>query len=137
MRSTIFCKHFRSMSEHETCEAGVAYESLKGIPFDARPCFSKPGECAKEGCSLVQLPTAEEVAEEDAMFRKLFERTDKARAAIVSYLGGPWKRGMQGSNGTIDCPACGAKDALSFSRSGYNGHIHASCETEDCVRWME
>lgn len=136
MRSTVFCKHFRSMSEHTECNAGVAYESLKGIPFEKRPCFCKPGKEPNEGCSLMEIPTAEEQAAEEEEFRKLFARTYTARAAIVAHLGGPWKRGMAGSNGSIKCPVCNA-GMLSFSRSGYNGHIHASCATEGCVRWME
>lgn len=61
----------------------------------------------------------------------------KAREAIVSHLGGPWKRGVKGEHGVIDCPVCGKKECLAFSRSGYNGHIHAKCGTEGCVAWME
>lgn len=136
MRQTIFCKHFRSMSEHETCEAGVAYESLKGIPFGSRPCFCRRGVVVG-GCDLAQFPTAEEIAAQDAEMNKRFELIGKARTAIVAHLGGPWKRGTAGATGTIDCPACGAADSLRFSRAGYNGHIHAACNTEGCVRWME
>ena len=29
------------------------------------------------------------------------------------------------------------KETLQFSRSGYNGHIHAKCSTDKCVAWME
>lgn len=136
MRETIFCKHFRSMSEHKTCAAGVEYESLKGIPFDSRPCFMRGGKVCG-GCDLQQFPTADQIAAEDEYFRKRMEGTMKARAAIVKSLGGPWKRGMSGSSGTINCPVCGSMDALQFSRSGYNGHIHAGCNTGGCVRWME
>ena len=138
MRETIFCNHFRSMSEHKTCEAGVEYDSLKGIPFDKRPCFMRGKDrlvCG--GCDLAEFPTAEEVAAEEAEFRKRFELIGKARDAIVTHLGGPWKRGTAGAGGTIDCPACGAAQSLRFSRAGHNGHIHAACKTEDCVRWME
>lgn len=137
MRSTIFCKHFRSMSEHKTCAAEVVYESLKGIDFDHRPCFCKPGEPPNAGCSLAEFPTAEELAAEEEEFRKRFEAIGKARKAIVDSLGGPWKRGMAGSQGDIDCPVCGGQKSLRFSRAGYNGHIHAGCTTQNCVRWME
>lgn len=52
-------------------------------------------------------------------------------------LGGPWRRGMAGECDTIDCPVCKGEKCLDFSRSGYNGHIHAACRTEGCVSWME
>ncbi len=136
MRQTIFCKNYRAMSEHETCKADVAYDKFKGQPFESRPCFCRNG-IAPPGCELAQFPTAEEIAAQDAEMNKRFELMGKARAAIVSSLGGPWKRGTAGATGTIDCPACGVAQSLRFSRAGYNGHIHAACKTEGCVRWME
>lgn len=38
--------------------------------------------------------------------------------------------------GEMACPVCAA-GFLRYSRSGYNGHIHAGCTTTGCVRWME
>lgn len=135
-RDTIFCKHFRSMMDHETCEAGITYESLKVLPFDKRPCFMRSGVMCG-GCDKAEFPTPEEIAAEDAEMEKRFAGTMKARAAIVEFLGGPWKEGRPGSSGVMDCPVCNGDGTLSFSRSGYNGHIHAACRTEDCVSWME
>lgn len=135
-RATIFCNHYRAMSEHATCSAGVAYYKFKGQSFDACPCFCRNGMVIP-GCDLAQFPTAEELAAEELAMNKRFELIGKARAAIVTYLGGPWKRGTAGAAGTLDCPACGAEQSLRFSHAGYNGHIHAACNTEGCVRWME
>ncbi len=137
MRATIFCNHYQSMHDNKTCKAGVSYDSFKGLPFDSRPCFCKPGNDPNAGCSLIEMPTPEQLAAEEAEFTELFARTNKARAAIVASLGGPWKRGMMGVSGEIDCPVCEGKQSLQFSRAGYNGHIHAACTTADCVRWME
>lgn len=39
--------------------------------------------------------------------------------------------------GKIDCPVCGREDALRYRRSGYNGHVHAQCDTQDCVFFIE
>jgi len=40
------------------------------------------------------------------------------------------------ANGTITCPVCG--NALSYTRAiNYNDHIHAKCNTEKCLSWME
>ena len=135
-RYTIFCKHFRSMMDHETCEAGIAYETFKGLSHDKRPCFMRRG-VACGGCDKAEFPTPEEVAAEDAEMEKRFVGTMKARAAIVEFLGGPWEEGRPGSSGIMDCPVCNGDRTLSFSRSGYNGHIHAACRTKDCVSWME
>ena len=135
-RSTIFCKHHNSERDNKTCAAGVPYESFRGMPFDKRPCFSEDGN-PRPGCDLVQLPTAQELAAEDAWLKEQDQKHGTARQAIVAACGGPWKRGMASMRGVIDCPACGAVKSLTYSRSGYNGHIHAKCATKGCVSWME
>jgi hypothetical protein len=132
-----WCIHYRAMSEHKTCEAGVDYESLKGLPFDKRPCFKdKPGDPIRPGCDKVEYPTPEQQAEYEAAIKKRMEGFVIARKAIVDHLGGPWKRGTKGASGEIDCPVC-KTGKLRFSRAGVNGHIHAGCTTKDCVGWME
>jgi hypothetical protein len=131
------CKHYRGMHEKDWCEAGVVFKELscygKDGFFDICPCFGPSGS----KCDKAEYPTAEEMAAHDAEMKALFERIGKARTAIVEHLGGPWKRGTPGANGKIDCPICGGRESLAFSRAGYNGHIHAACATEDCVSWME
>ncbi len=132
-----FCNHYRAMSEHETCEAGVSYEATKGLPHDQRPCFFKGDPPATKStlCELAMYPTPEELAERDAELARRFERMIKARDAIVAHCGGKWKKGMPGKSGVIECPCC--KGKLHYSRAGYSGHVHARCETADCVAWME
>ena len=56
-----------------------------------------------------------------------------ARRAIVTHL--DEKKSPRSAAGEIECPNC--KGRLRFSRSGYNGHVHARCSTADCVSWME
>jgi len=136
------CKHFRGMRE-ECCLAGVNLRKHVGGPdygWGARlPCIPDSGVTRADEvvpCELYALRTPEEVEAEEREIAELFGRTDKARQAIVDHLGGPWKRGMESSRGGIDCPICGT-GRLHFSRAGYNGHIHAGCTTEDCVRWIE
>lgn len=134
MRRTEFCKHYRAMSDHDTCEKDIAYASFKGLKFEQRPCFEQDG-VAPCGCELAEFPTAEEREERNRLMAERFVNIGKARDAIVEHLGGPWKRGIEGSRGQIICPVC--EGMLSFTRSGYNGHIHASCNTTGCVSWME
>lgn len=126
-----FCKHYRAMSSHTTCNLGIEYDSLPEPRINC-PCWTKEHA---DKCAKSEYLTKEEAEAQDREWSERLERTGKARAAIVEHCGGPWKRGMSGSQGTIECPCCGGK--LSFSRSGYNGHIHARCSTEGCVRWME
>ena len=136
MRKTEFCKHYRAMSEHNTCKKGIAYDTFSGLSFEQRPCFERNGSTPC-GCELAEFPTAEERAERDREFQVRFANMGVARRAIVDSLGGPWKKGTDGSAGAINCPVCGGNESLRFTRSGYNGHIHARCTTEDCVAWME
>lgn len=136
-KSTIFCNHYRAMSEHTTCAAGIAYETFKGIPFDKRPCFDRRDGAERLSCGKLEMPTPEQVAQEEAEIEARIKHLGEARKAIVESLGGPWKRGMPGSQGVVDCPVCKGEKTLHFSRAGYNGHIHARCKTSECVSWME
>jgi len=133
-----FCKHYRGMHEKDTCEAGVAFVTLEHHgtkEFHAScPCFG-PEQTGR--CESKVYPTAEEIAEDDRQMAERFANIGKAREAIVVDCGGPWKRGMGGSSGAIDCPVCDGVETLQYSRAGYNGHVHARCATDDCVSWME
>lgn len=134
-----WCKHYAGFYEKTHCRAGVEYAALAALdaqkrpPFHALPCLGEAVDPVP--CEKCERKTPEEIAARDAEIAKRMEAMGKARAAIVAHLGGPWKKGATGAGGIIDCPTCGKK--LKFSRSGYNGHIHAACETEGCTAWME
>ena len=136
--SSGWCKHYRGMHKSDSCEAGVLFASLPGHGvggfFESCPCFGvqRTGTCEK-----AEYPTVEEMAAEDAEIKVRIQHVVSARSAIVADCGGPWKRGERSVSGVIDCPVCKQPSSLSYSRSGYNGHIHAGCSTNDCVRWME
>lgn len=128
-----WCKNYRAMHGNVTCNAGVAFETLKGLKFDGEhPCFNR----CPDKCPSAVYRTDEEIAAEEADFRQRLTNTVTARKAIVDHCGGPWKKGMPGSSGEIPCPVC-TIGKLRFSRSGYNGHIHAGCTTDGCVCWMQ
>jgi hypothetical protein len=132
------CIHYNG-SVNECCEAGVNYGELAGGKDPGwglkLPCIKKFAGPSPVTCDKRQEPTPEQLAEWKAEMNRSMERIGKARKAIVDHLGGPWKRGMTGSSGSIPCPNCAG--TLQFSRAGYNGHIHARCSSEDCVAWME
>lgn len=133
-----FCNHYRGMHLKEQCDAGVAFASLPNagtkLFHGSCPCFDKDNAA---NCDKSEYPTAEEIAAEDKEIAERFFNIRKAREAIIEDCGGPWKRGMSGSSGVIDCPVCEGIKTLQYSRAGYNGHVHARCETDDCVGWME
>jgi hypothetical protein len=139
---TIFCKHYTGTMGNTHCKAGVAYDSVtvgKGTPQCTIPCCiqaSRP-ERLPTHCDKLDMPTPEELEAEDREIEERMAKLGQARKAIVAHLGGPWRRGTPGASGVIDCPACGGKQTLRFSRAGYNGHIHARCSTTECVSWME
>lgn len=70
-------------------------------------------------------------------FLERLERVCVARDAVVAACGGPWRKGQATRSGVTDCPACGGKGCLRYSRAGKNGHIRAKCDTADCVCWVE
>lgn len=41
----------------------------------------------------------------------------------------------RGVIGAIECPVC--KGTLRYSIARANGHIHAACQTKDCLRWIQ
>jgi len=145
-----WCKHysglFDRMEKKTHCDAGVEFESVR-TPVDfilkrqrgdtypyphteAWPCFLGQNKLAKP-CPKCEFPTDEEIKAHDAENTAYCNRMLSARIAIVSATGG--KHGVAGS---IACPVC-KTGMLKYSVSGYNGHIHAACSTDGCVRWME
>lgn len=152
-RRKTWCKHYRGTANGKTCAAGVEYASVqvehepvkyrhdakeKGEPYTATrslPCIQE-WNFVGATCEKCEFRTPEEVAAEEKESEERFARIGLIRLAIVEACGGPWKRGMPGSGGKIECPAC-KTGTVSYSRAGYNGHIHAACSTPNCARWME
>jgi hypothetical protein len=60
-----------------------------------------------------------------------FEKVLKARKTITNWIAVTDKKA-----GVIKCPICKQEKSLQFNQAR-NGHIHACCKTEGCVRWME
>lgn len=42
----------------------------------------------------------------------------------------------KGGRSELKCPIC-PEGTLRYSVAGINGHMHAACTTEGCIRWME
>ncbi len=127
MTKTIYCKHYHSMMK--PCSAGVEYKSVRldrpGEPT-TYPCW----DSAVKTCLHALYPTAEEIAAEEKAANEHFENIMKARKLILDDAKGKWS----GYGRSVECPVCGKR--LSYSIAS-NGHVHARCETEHCLTWME
>lgn len=133
MTRPIRCKHFTGIGE-DACRAGVNYRSLVGgsdFGWALRiPCTTTKRSENQVPCEKHDRMTAEEIAAEDEKFERAFQRTTGAYSAIKAIVGD-----RRGVSGTIDCPGCHAP--LHYSVARLNGHIHACCETDECVSFME
>ena len=126
------CKHFSSLND-PTCRAGVSYSTVK-LPCGAMSCLVEGSSLCAARCE----PTAEEIAafdrESDEFMAKAIERMQKLEPLIDRV-----KKKYRGRDlhGHATCPVCGVKSALTITHSARNGHVHAFCMTEGCVRLME
>ena len=133
-----WCVHFNGI-QNKTCRANINYrEIIGGDDFGwARrmPCDLEDSANCTITCASRKFPLREE-AEDEVI------KTDKACAdslrAVVEAHADAKKKGFKrghGGNSSMACPVCGGK--LHYRVSGYNGHMHAKCETDGCVSWME
>jgi hypothetical protein len=155
------------MQKRLTCDVGVNYESVeKKVEFTycnygdkhkytakvAHPCFKREAHLT-DGCAKCHFRTPEELAALHAKRDVEIERMVVARNAILDDLRrrflekepvtaprdihrfGTQKNYFCGA-GKMACPVC-KTGVLHYSRSSYNGHVHAKCTTEKCVAWME
>lgn len=146
------CKHFAGVNftdPEKRCDAGcLMADVIKPVEYSYRygsegsgatvyrsshsmPCFRDGDPLGVCRCEKQAFPTAEEVEADRKETEELFGRSMKARIAIIKAT-----EGKRGVSGDIPCPVCNT-GRLNYSVASCNGHIHAACTTEDCVRWME
>lgn len=135
------CKHFCGF-QHKECDAGVSYLALAGVSNDGMalrlPCSGAFADRAKaEGiarvpCDKREEPTAEDLAEWEASMKRLSDRMKKT----LPWISDMKQKHPRGVGHTVEkCPICAG--LIHFTIAGYNGHMHAKCETKDCVSFME
>jgi hypothetical protein len=123
---------------NKQCKVGVKYDHVrvdgKGLPcLRGTPPFDRGEELV---CDKRRWPTEEEVLEMVEESERLMQRAFAGFAAVAADAE---KRGLQkgnGGRGTVACPVCEG-GTIHYSVSGYNGHRHAKCDTEDCIAFME
>jgi len=136
------CNHYRGLSgpgtkDILTCDAGVNYRELAGTtePGWVRklPCTRPIGNATLDEqvpCDKREMPTKEQIAAYDAWCEDHFKIVGTAMKRCRDDAGG--RRGIRG---TVECPAC--KGKLHYSVAGVNGHLWGSCETPECLSWMQ
>ena len=149
------CKHYVGMSlafndktpfMDQRCKAGVRMGDVAvegewkyrhgndttGHPYTTSrclPCNKAYNFCGAK-CDKAEFPTDAEVEQFIEDSNASMRKAGIARKAIIEHLGDKFGRGE------IKCPVCNT-GILRFSRARINGHVHAACSMEDCVRWME
>lgn len=136
MSSGLHCKHYDGREiivGRGKCRAGIdpcySFNDGNRVGMLTRiPCLKTNTDAPR--CHLVEFPTAEEVEAENAAFAAYLDDFLKhmpaARQAMIA---------TGDDCGTVDCPKCGK--GLRWSKARCNDHIHAKCETEGCLSWME
>lgn len=138
----VHCKHYngRDLFNGTTdgkCLAGVdpIYSFCGGDRFGwvkKVPCLRTNETDAS--CPAAEYPTVEEERQREADLERRMDEfiavLTVVRPAIEARheATGEWA-------GSLDCPKC--SKPLHWRKAQSNGHIHARCETEDCVSWME
>lgn len=136
------CIHFNGV-QHDQCDAGVNYDSFAPAKRmrSELPCIKVlgglPSWDGEKSCPLYLDPTPEQIKAFEFDLEKAIEGVAISRNAIIEHTHYDFKaRPRRGGHGTIDCPVCGTGQ-MSYTISGYNGHMSARCTTKDCVNWIE
>lgn len=124
---SVWCKHYNGCGKHDQCTAGITYKDVVApdlCGINAYPCF--PDSVQPSLCHSRQMPTAEEIAAEDAKLAIYTKHLFAARKAIIA---------TGQTAGSVLCPRC--QDASIYFSIAPNGHIRATCPTTDCLTWIE
>lgn len=125
------CKHFTGIQK-KRCRLDVEYQSLPKAPVQGinLPCLVA---CGKDHCEKWEEPTKEEIEKNEAIIKEAMDQMMRAT---------PWINVMKlryptGTAGYLNerCPICSG--VIHFGIAGYNGHMRAQCETENCVNFIE
>ena len=136
------CKHYQGIQAGE-CAVGVKLRTLVGGADDGwctrLPClgsFRGRANGPTVMCDLFVLPTAAEIAEEEAETAAMIAEAE-ARFRILDPVCEKIKAESRGkdAHGTTTCPAC--EGELHWRHAAYNGHVWLKCATDDCVAIIE
>ena len=133
------CIHYNGVAG-KTCKADVEYRSVcasreQCVNLSNKvPCFSKNG--LTDLCAKFRLPSQEEIEEYERSITIFLEQMIATRKAITDHIK-EHRMGGRDVEGKIPCPVCGDGTVFYSCAGAYNGHIHATCNTDGCVSWIE
>lgn len=131
------CRHFTGI-QNKACASGVVYDDLTEdgkYSLPCKKCFAG-GRRDPAICESFQTMTREEA--EDCADKDLEQAAKVMLAMRAAHDDAKLKRFGKGQGGadSLPCPTgCGGR--LYYRVAGINGHMHARCETPNCVSWME
>jgi len=130
-----YCVHYQPREPQ--CGAGVSDKERPRVPVGVKGI--KWGPCIEGhllGDPLAVCPHWERPSLEAAeKYADAVEKSMRNMLVVEPFIGRWRKRLPIGKDETVECPVCQGK--LHLSQAASNGHVRASCETEDCVRFME
>lgn len=125
------CVYFNGI-QHDCCDLHISYESVQPVQLTVKgplrlPCLNPHVMI----CDSRIYPTEEQLQQHERDILHSIEQVGKALESILLH-----SKGKRGITGIIDCPCCDG-GLLHYTVARSNGHIHASCSTSNCVRFME
>ena len=131
----LVCKHFNGVTAI-TCKAGVDYRKhVDGPEFgwlQRLPCIKISDANNVVACEKYQELSEAELLEQAQQFDAIVAAIKLLSPAIARIKANQRGRDWQG---VIECPVC--KNRLHIEHIGYNGHVRARCETQNCFNMME
>ena len=127
-RKKLRCKFFNGTG-NKACEANVDYDMVKDTlssPYHW-PCMADGSYLP---CACREYYTAEELKAQDDEINNMLANMTLVRGMIIKQTGG-----TRNTSGWVDCPIC-QTGKVEYSVA-YNGHVHAKCETDHCIEWIE
>jgi len=135
-RQMNYCQHYsvsRNKGIEIKCNKGVV---IREIGIRNLPCVYGPGDC--RNCEKYEQTPREKAEASHDDWQKVIEKV----VVVLPFLS-EWKKKtvkdkqylVYGRYESVRCPVCEGK--LHINQSSYNDHVHAKCETKDCVSIME
>jgi hypothetical protein len=120
-----WCKNYNGLAR-KACDVEINYREVFGgfgsLDCDTIPCLNRDSHIL---CESATYRTPEEIEAERVEVSQLFGFISQACKSIAT---------QSGYIGVVDCPKCNGK--LNWSRAS-NGHVHGTCQTNECLRWMQ
>lgn len=129
------CKHFKGImcARKESCGAGLDVREVTGGSnfgwLKRIPCCIPGPDSAS--CGRFEELSQEEIEAKEAKNQEFMDRTLKMFPLMAKMK----EDHPEGGIGTVECPSC--EGVVHYTVSSHNLHTSGSCETKDCMSWME